>query len=244
MWRDLASDAPEEWINATHSCQEQNPSYEQYIWTDTTAHQFMRIHFAWFLQTYTEHLLPLQRIDALRYFLLWHYGGIYLDPEVGCQRLLEPLRNENGALLPQAWPYGVSQKLVASKPSHPFVIKFALAIHEYHRSVLPGAVLAMLNTGSIHVSRVLGTWFGSMGGSPGIAILPSGGFVGKEDAFFMLYGRSVPLRDQFTISEHVFENWIGWCGVLVSFGVMAFVILGVRRSPKGGRDRSLTVLTV
>lgn len=244
MWRDLASDTPEEWTNATHSCQEQNPSYEQYIWTDATAHQFMRTHFAWFLQTYTEHLLPLQRVDALRYFLLWHYGGIYLDPEVGCQRPLEPLWNETSALLPQAWPYGVSQKLVASKPSHPFVMKVALVIHEYHRSVLPDAVLAMLNTGSIHVSRVLGTWFGSMRGSPGISILPSDGFVGKEDSFFMLYARSVPLGDQFTISEHVLENWIGWCGVLVSFSVMAFVILGVQTSPKGGRDQSRTVLTV
>ena len=244
MWRDLASDTPEEWVNATHSCQEKNPSYEQYIWTDATAHQFMRTHFAWFLQTYTEHLLPFQRVDALRYFLLWHYGGIYLDPEIGCQRPLELLLNETSAFLPLAWPYGVSQKLVASKPSHPFIMKVALVILEYHGSILPDSVLAMLNTGPIHVSRVLATWFGSIRGGPGIAIVPSDVFVGKEDAFFMLHERSVPLGDQFTMSQYVFENWIGWCGVLVSFGVMASVILGVQTSPKGGRDQSRTVLVV
>jgi inositol phosphorylceramide mannosyltransferase catalytic subunit len=33
----------------------------------------------------------VQRIDALRYFLLYHYGGLYIDMDNGCQRSLEPL---------------------------------------------------------------------------------------------------------------------------------------------------------
>ncbi|PYI31469.1 hypothetical protein BP00DRAFT_425539 [Aspergillus indologenus CBS 114.80] len=129
MWRHLTSDIPEEWSNATASCGAQNPEYQQYIWTDETAHQFIGRHFPWYLSTYTDHLLPMQRVDALRYFLLWHYGGVFLDPELGCRRSLEPLLTAKQAqapvqlLLPQRTAYGVGTDMMASAPGHPFVIK-------------------------------------------------------------------------------------------------------------------------
>jgi hypothetical protein len=31
------------------------------------------------LKTYDGYRFPVQRVDAVRYFLLLHYGGIYLD---------------------------------------------------------------------------------------------------------------------------------------------------------------------
>ncbi|KAJ3896091.1 hypothetical protein GG344DRAFT_72572 [Lentinula edodes] len=33
----------------------------------------------------------IQRADAIRYFVLHHYGGVYLDLDVGCLRPLDPL---------------------------------------------------------------------------------------------------------------------------------------------------------
>lgn len=40
---------------------------------------FIEDEFSWFLPTYDGYKFPIQRIDVLRYFLLRHYGGIYLD---------------------------------------------------------------------------------------------------------------------------------------------------------------------
>ena len=233
LWRNLDSNTPAEWLNASISCQEQNPSYIQNFWTDETAHQFITSHFAWFLSTYVDFPLPLQRIDALRYFLLWHFGGFYLDPEVGCQLPMEPLLNGTEAILPESWPYGVSQKWIASKPNHPFVIKVALSIHDIHghEPFASRYLAAMFSTGSFLISRVLAKWLRSTRADPGIIILPSELFLGTKYSIFRIYETQIPLGDEFSISQFVFENPLGWGGAAIALVVMAVVIFGIRMSP-------------
>ncbi|KAJ5778800.1 mannosyl phosphorylinositol ceramide synthase SUR1 [Penicillium odoratum] len=246
MWRDLDSNTPAEWINASKSCQEQNPSYVQYVWTDETAHQFIESYFAWFLSAYTEYRLPLQRVDALRYFLLWHYGGVYLDPEIGCQLPMEPLLHGTEAILPESWPYGVSQQWIASKPQHPFVINVALSFHNIrgYGSLLSEYVTAMLDTGSIHISRILAKWLRSSRNCSDINILPREMFLGTEDSIFMMFESRVPRGDEFSVSQLVFGNPLGWCGAAIALVMMATVIFGLRTSPRRLCDRTSTSLMV
>jgi mannosyltransferase OCH1-like enzyme len=40
---------------------------------------FIATEYPWFLSTYDGYSLPIQRVDTVRYFILRHYGGIYLD---------------------------------------------------------------------------------------------------------------------------------------------------------------------
>jgi inositol phosphorylceramide mannosyltransferase catalytic subunit len=47
--------------------------------------------YPWFLETYDSYLYAIQRADSLRYFLLAHYGGIYLDLDDVCDFLRSPL---------------------------------------------------------------------------------------------------------------------------------------------------------
>lgn len=35
--------------------------------------------YPWFLDTYDGYPNPVQRVDALKYFLMLHYGGVYID---------------------------------------------------------------------------------------------------------------------------------------------------------------------
>ncbi|PWY94488.1 mannosyl phosphorylinositol ceramide synthase SUR1 [Aspergillus sclerotioniger CBS 115572] len=244
MWRGLASDVPEEWKNATHSCQEQNPTYQQYIWTDNTARQFIGAHFAWFLPTYNEHLLSMQRVDAFRYFVLWYYGGIYLDPDVGCRQPMDPLLRDTEALLPRSWPYGVSNDLVASTANHPFIIKVALSIHDHQWSFVPAYVMAFISAGSMLVSRVLAMWLRSIKGNPGISIVPPTLFDSTEDAFFMRFEGLLPRGDEVAVSEQVFGNWLGWCGAGIALIVMATVIFGVQTTPPTTRRDSTASVPV
>lgn len=37
------------------------------------------MNYPWFLNTYDGYRFPVQRVDSLRYFLMLHFGGIYLD---------------------------------------------------------------------------------------------------------------------------------------------------------------------
>ncbi|PYI11624.1 mannosyl phosphorylinositol ceramide synthase SUR1 [Aspergillus sclerotiicarbonarius CBS 121057] len=244
MWRGLTSEVPEEWSNATHSCSVQNPSYQQYLWTDDTARQFIRAHFAWFLPTYNEHLLTMQRVDAFRYFVLWHYGGVYLDPDIGCQQSMDPLLRNAKVLLPQSWPYGVSNELVASTANHPFIIKVALSVHDHQWSFMPAYVMAFISTGSILASRVLAMWLRSVGGRPGITIVPPTFFDSTEGAFFMRFEGLLPRGDEVAVSEQIFGNWLGWCGAGIALTVMAAVIFGVQKTPRNSRRGSTASVPV
>jgi hypothetical protein len=49
------------------------------LWTEKASREFIEKEYPWFLQTYDVYRYPVQRVDAVRYFLLLHYGGIYLD---------------------------------------------------------------------------------------------------------------------------------------------------------------------
>ncbi|OOF89858.1 glycosyltransferase family 32 protein, partial [Aspergillus carbonarius ITEM 5010] len=128
---------------------------------------FIEAHFAWFLPTYHEHLLPMQRADAFRYFVLWYYGGVYLDPDVGCQQPMGPLLRDTEALLRRSWPYGVSNDLVASTANHPFIMKVALSLHDHQWFFVPTYVMAFVSAGSMLVSRALAMWLRSVKEKPG-----------------------------------------------------------------------------
>jgi mannosyltransferase OCH1-like enzyme len=37
------------------------------------------VEYPWFLDTYDGYPYPVQRTDAIRYFLIRHFGGVYID---------------------------------------------------------------------------------------------------------------------------------------------------------------------
>lgn len=49
------------------------------LWSEKSSRDFIETHYPWFLRTYDRYRFPVQRVDAVRYFILMHYGGIYLD---------------------------------------------------------------------------------------------------------------------------------------------------------------------
>ena len=56
----------------------------------------------------------------MRYFILRHYGGVYLDLDVGCRRPLDSLL-QYGVVLPYTKPVGVSNDFMISAKGHPFM---------------------------------------------------------------------------------------------------------------------------
>ena len=64
---------------------------EYMLWTDESAHRFMEINYPSFLQMYDSYKYNIQRADSIRYFLLDHFGGIYMDLDIGCRRRMDSL---------------------------------------------------------------------------------------------------------------------------------------------------------
>lgn len=49
------------------------------MWTNEKSREFIAEEYPWFLDTFDGYKYPIQRADSIRYFVLAHYGGIYLD---------------------------------------------------------------------------------------------------------------------------------------------------------------------
>ncbi|GAM86991.1 hypothetical protein ANO11243_050120 [Dothideomycetidae sp. 11243] len=144
---------PEQWLEAQHSCQKLHQTgWQHMFWTDEDADNFLAIHYPWFLPTYRAYPYDIQRADVIRYFVLYHFGGVYLDLDVGCQKPLDPLL-AYGALLPKTLPVGVSNDVMISPARHPF---FAMVIEDllHDDSIYwgPKYSTVLFSTGSMFVT--------------------------------------------------------------------------------------------
>ena len=113
---------PERWQVPHNFCREAHKSYQHYLWTDEDARNFIAKHYPSFIPTYDSYIHPIERVDAMRYFIVYHYGGIYLDLDIGCRRNLDALRvYEDTVILPKTKPIGFSNDFFMASPRHPFM---------------------------------------------------------------------------------------------------------------------------
>jgi hypothetical protein len=66
------------WAEVRQSCVDIHPGWEAHLWTDDTADAFVAKHFPELREMWLSYRYPIQRIDALRYMALYHYGGMYI----------------------------------------------------------------------------------------------------------------------------------------------------------------------
>ena len=126
-------DVPPEWHSLQQTWKRHHPDWTHRFWTDETNRTFISQHYDWFLPTYDAYDQTIKRADAIRYFLMYHHGGLYVDLDFECLRPFETLLANKEVVLgfeppPHADPYtekwGFTQlicnALIASKPFHPF----------------------------------------------------------------------------------------------------------------------------
>ncbi|KAF2659074.1 glycosyltransferase family 32 protein [Lophiostoma macrostomum CBS 122681] len=144
---------PEHWKGPQQSCLDLHPDYEYKLWTDKKSREFIAAEYPWFLETFDGYPYPIQRADAIRYFVLHHFGGIYIDLDDGCNRSLDPL------LAYPAWvrktkPTGISNDAMGSVPRHPFFLKAIDSLPDYNRGWLLPYITVMASTGPLYLSVI------------------------------------------------------------------------------------------
>ena len=74
-------DIPNIWKEYHKTWMEKFPTseYKHILWTDEDNRNLIKEHYPWFLETYDGYPKNIQRADSVRYFYLFHYGGIYAD---------------------------------------------------------------------------------------------------------------------------------------------------------------------
>ncbi|KAF1838987.1 hypothetical protein BDW02DRAFT_564318 [Decorospora gaudefroyi] len=144
---------PKHWQAPQQSCIDLHPGYEYKLWTDKKSREFIAAEYPWFLETFDGYPYPIQRADAIRYFVLHHFGGIYIDLDDGCNRSLDPL------LAYPAWvrrtlPTGISNDAMGAVPRHPFFLKAIDSLTDYNRRWPLPYITVMASTGPLFLSIV------------------------------------------------------------------------------------------
>ena len=113
-----------DWHQAWLRLYPESQGYRHMLWTDDAMLEHIETYYSWFLPVYQAYDDHIKRIDAARYFILDHYGGLYADMDY------EPLQNFWPYLAPHRVsliqsPYNshiehLQNSLMASPPHHPF----------------------------------------------------------------------------------------------------------------------------
>ena len=170
---------------------------------------------------------PIQRADAIRYFVLAHFGGVYIDLDDGCQRRLDPL------LAYPAWvrrtvPTGISNDVMGAVPGHPFFMRVCEQLQKYDRSWGLPYITIMGSTGPLFLSVLWKRWMmgGNTQGEKGrVRVLMPEEYQGKGWSFFTWYK-----GDSWHGGDARFIFWLGSHWVLVTaagFALAGGVGLGV-----------------
>jgi hypothetical protein len=142
---------PSKWKKISEACRSMMPDYEYMLWTDASSREFIAEYYPWFLDTFDNYEYVIQRADVIRYFVLHHYGGIYLDLDIGCLRPLDPLL-VYPVILPKTIPVGVSNDLIFAEKEHPFLAQTIHNLVTFDHDWFLNYPTVMFSTGPMFLS--------------------------------------------------------------------------------------------
>lgn len=148
-WKDQA--IPDKYLAFQKSWRTYLPKWEYRLWTDEANRTFLEKHYDWFLPIYDAYPKPIMRVDAVRYFWMYHFGGLYVDLDFEALKSIEPLllnqktviglEPEDHLKRPFLQKYGfkhiLCNALMASVPKAPFWEFMVLQLIKHHKEEDP-----------------------------------------------------------------------------------------------------------
>jgi mannosyltransferase OCH1-like enzyme len=75
------------WFECQKSWKKLHPDFTYMFWSDEDIEDFMQKEYPEFYNNvFSSYDVKIKKIDASRYFILYHYGGIYADMDYKCQK--------------------------------------------------------------------------------------------------------------------------------------------------------------
>jgi mannosyltransferase OCH1-like enzyme len=127
-WKDHA--VPKRFVQMSHTWQQMHPDWEYILWTDDMNRNFIKEQFPTFLPVYDSYEANIQRVDAVRYFVLLQYGGVFVDLDFECRQNIESIINTSECVFGMepmehcSWhdkDMIISNAFMASVPGTPFM---------------------------------------------------------------------------------------------------------------------------
>ena len=134
-------------------------SWTTVLWTDHSIREWLQTHYPQFISTFDAYPFQIQRVDAARYFILYHYGGVYMDMDIGCYRTkdigdLVDYMEASGKLvaLPQTDPVGLSNDVMFASKNSTFFREAIDALPTKNRWFGIHYLTVLYSTGSLFLS--------------------------------------------------------------------------------------------
>lgn len=120
------------WMETRQSCLNFHEGWETHYWTDEAAAAFVADKFPHIKAVWDSYPFLIQKVDALRYMVLYEYGGVVLDMDLRCKRALGPLRRF-GFVAIEAVPVGFSSGFMMAERHNPLVGAIVDSLPDYNR---------------------------------------------------------------------------------------------------------------
>lgn len=131
-WKD--TDIPHQYVEWMKSWTKNHPGWTYMFWTDESARQLISDRHPDLLTSYDGYLENIRRADAMRYVILYEYGGVYADLDMESLQPLDAIFRKYTCILPQE-PYEhpiidgnfehlVINAFMACRAKHPMMRRF------------------------------------------------------------------------------------------------------------------------
>ena len=112
---------PAAWKDTPQRWKDLHPGWEYKFWTDRSSREFIADSYPWFLETFDNYQYPIQRADAIRYFALYHYGGVYADLDLEPRQNLERLFSGPDVVAFETPNMGLTNMIMGAKKGSHFM---------------------------------------------------------------------------------------------------------------------------
>eukprot|EP01084_Bolivina_argentea_P085618 154762_1 len=143
---------PLRWNNTANIWRKYHPDWTYMFWSDNDAEAFMNKYY----YSYNKNILnsyrhKISKVDAWKYFILYHYGGIYADMDIIPTTNIEPLLSNNDHLLVETPNIGLTNALIASC-RHSKLMEYAIKhlneyINPWYNFIIPEHVRILYTAG-------------------------------------------------------------------------------------------------
>ena len=129
IYEDPAGPSPD-MLRLAETWKNKMPDWEYRYWNKKMIRDFMESVCPDFLDYYNAYPFDVQRWDAIRYLILYHIGGLYVDFDYECIQPLDVLLSGSTCCMGMEPTFNskiynlsmiVGNALMASKPKHPFM---------------------------------------------------------------------------------------------------------------------------
>lgn len=142
------------------------------------------------MPTYLSYPYGIQRADAVRYFILHRFGGVYLDLDVGCKSRLDFMRRHQFTA-PLTYPVGISNDILGGAPGSTFSARAIRGLQRWNKWMVIKYVQVMFSTGPMYLTVSYASWRSKLG----LAAIPRDVYAkycknSPKAAFYHLHGSS------------------------------------------------------